>query len=183
LAIVLIVLLLLIFIILGVLFTLGYRLTPAQAANAFFKIDVDAKLLVEDTFDWGTVYLFETNEGTQVVISERRDFLWVARVGFHMPKNDERLKMVGWASFEGNTIVYVSNKEPAVSRIDIDNAPFMRIHYSVDQEITMFKWEHPIEWYNIQGKAFSKNGEVVYEYGFDENANNFSGQSWLEVSD
>lgn len=168
----------LIAIIIIILFGLGYRFTGLQAAKNHYGVGKDAELLGQVKYDWGNVYLFKTDKGPQTIISKRFGLLWRAKVGFHMNNSNDAISVVGWGNDINCTVYAVQVTDNNVKYIEIgpeDN----RIRKYVDKgNLIIFSWDKSIPWNDFNGKAYSTNGEVIYELRYPRLTSALS-QTWL----
>lgn len=159
----------LIAIIIIILLGLGYRFTGLQAAKNHFEISKDAQLLGQVKYGWGNVYLFKTDKGPRTIISKRFGLLWRAKVGFHMNNSSDAISVVGWGNDKKCTVYAVEITDNNVKYIEMgpdDN----RIRRYVDKENPIiFSWDKPIPWNDFNGKAYSTNGEAIYELRYPQN--------------
>ncbi|WP_143003154.1 hypothetical protein [Alkaliphilus peptidifermentans] len=145
-------------------YILGYRLTGLQAAKAHFSVGKDPKYIDEVKYDWGTVYLFDTDEGPRTVISERYIFMWVARTGFHMMGNSDQISVIGWGNNENCTVYAVKILDDKVSYIEMGKGEYRIRKYKDENNQMLFSWDIQVPWQDLNGIAYNSDGKELYLY-------------------
>ena len=79
------IILFLIFTVIPLLYSSGYRLSAYQAAENHFGVKgKDPQLFDEVELNWGTVFLFDTDEVPHTVLSHKTfGFLWFTRITYY----------------------------------------------------------------------------------------------------
>ena len=79
------IILVLIFTVIPLLYSSGYRLSAYQAAENHFGVKgKDPQLFDEVELNWGTVFLFDTDEVPHTVLSHKTfGFLWFTRITYY----------------------------------------------------------------------------------------------------
>gem|GEM_PF-703521 len=160
----------------------GYRLTSYTAAQRYlssFEIDRTSEILVEQIYDWGRIYLFDSGESKRTVVTEKRGPFWISRDGFYSYVNDDTVKTIGWASSNKGTFLVVEVLDPTVSYIEAGEGEDRLQHYIDKGELVVFSWDTPQRWNDIEGKAYSAMGQLLYEYRYSsDNVINMSSLAW-----
>jgi len=162
-----IIIIVLIIIIIGYIF--GYRLTSYHAAQRYlssFEKDKTSEVLIDKDYAWGKIYLFDTGESKQVVIVKKYGPIWVSKEGFYSYISDEEVKTLGWASNKECTFLAIEVLDSKVSYIEAGTYENQLKQTVKSDELMVFSWDKALRWNDIEGKAYSKNGELLYEYRY-----------------
>ncbi len=165
----------------------GYRLTGYTAAQRYlstFGIDRTSEILIEQSYDWGRIYLFDSGESKRTVVAEKRGSFWISRDGFYSYENDDTVKTIGWVSTDKCTFLVVEVLDSTVSYIEAGGSEDRLQHYISNGELAVFSWDTPQRWNDIEGKAYSVAGELLYEYRYSSgNVINMSSLGWHPLED
>ncbi|MFZ5969588.1 MAG: hypothetical protein ACOYVK_20710 [Bacillota bacterium] len=147
-------------------YILGYRLTGLQAAKIHFTVGKNPKYIDEVKYDWGTVFLFDTEEGPRTIISKRHIFVWVARTGFHMKRNSDNIRVIGWGNNENCTVYVVQISDEKVSYIEMGKGEHRIRKYKDKHNRIVFSWNIQVPWNDLNGIAYSYDEKKLYEFRY-----------------
>lgn len=149
----------------------GYRFDGVSAARANSFVPKDAKLIDQVDYDWGGIYIFNSPEKPITAISIKNfGLLWSSRSSVYYYHNDDPIKTIGGASLanpkEKATVISVLVADPDVSYLEIGpQGSRLRKEVTTEKPIT-FSWNSPYQLDKLTPQAFTKNGELVYEYRY-----------------
>ena len=168
----------------------GVRFTALQAAQVRLLYEDD--LLFYDHVETGhiCVFFYENEDRFLTVIAERIYPLplWKSQASFYGDKFNDNLKLAGWCSYSnrhaGITAIPVQSLSNDVSYINMGQGnDFIEKKISYGETV-IFKWDKMLGWNDLQGIAYTSDGNSIYELGYEiiNNSININELRWLKQS-
>ncbi|SDF80716.1 hypothetical protein SAMN04488542_11798 [Fontibacillus panacisegetis] len=151
----------------------GYRINGLSAARANSFVPKDSILLDQVDYNWGSVYIFNSNEKPITAISNKKlGFLWVSRASTFFFHNNDPVKTIGGTTIadeeEQATVFSVIVNDPEVTLLEVGpEGERQRKNVVLGEPIT-FSWNKTINWFDLTPNALNQEGKLLYEYRFAE---------------
>ncbi len=152
------------------LYSLGYRVSPLEAAKADPFIGSQVQSLAPAvSFSHGEVLLLDTVGGPRTALTrESLGFLWRTSVVTHFPRlTSEAVSTVGWMDY-GHiiTVLAVRVRSARVAAIAA-GPPGQRSTQKVHRSQTVvFVWRHGESFSSLNPVALSNTGQRLYRYRY-----------------
>jgi len=166
----------------------GYRLDGLSAAKANKFVPQDSILLDQVDYNWGSVYIFNSEEKPVTAISFKKfGLLWVSRLSVYYFHNEDLVKTVGGVSLgnenEKATVMSVLVDDPKVAYLETGPVGDRRRKDVTIGKPISFSWNTTIQWNDLNAKAFSDEGKLLYEYRFAQtNYTRIEDLKWYPVN-
>lgn len=149
----------------------GYRFDGLSAARANAFVPKDSILLDQVNFDWGSIYIFDSQEKPTTAISTKvLGLFWVSRTSVYYYHNEDVIRTVGGVSMnnerEKATVISVLVNDPQVAYLEA--GPGIRRQtkeVKLGEPVTFF-WEEVIKWNDLDARAFNGEGDLIYQYRY-----------------
>ncbi|WP_313127910.1 zf-HC2 domain-containing protein [Anaerocolumna sp.] len=134
------------------------------------------------------IYLYENEDKYRTIVTKYAFPFWELGSGSWANKTDDLVKLVGWCSGkydeQGITVVPVQCFDEQVAYIEMGTNDRLRKEVKVG-EVMIFSWANSLRWNDLDGIAYSKEGEPLYKLGYDnKNATIRTDElRWLPVYD
>lgn len=149
----------------------GFRMSGIEAAKAHFAVGQNARYIDEVAYDWGRVYLWNTDEGPRTVISKRYLFLWRAGNAVHIKVGSDQIQTLGWVNDLHCTVYAVNILDENVSYIEMGEGENRQKHYKKENNQILFAWDYSVPWQDLKGIAYGRQGEILYEFRYPQDSN------------
>lgn len=149
----------------------GYRFDGLSAARANGFVPQDSILMDQVDYNWGSVYIFDSKEKPITAISFKKvGFFWVSKVSIYYFHSEDPIKTIGGISLgnerEKATVISVVVNDPNVSYLEVGpEKDKQKKEVTLGKPIT-FSWYTPFQWNDLDPRAFSKEGKLLYEYRY-----------------
>ncbi|WP_159888698.1 hypothetical protein [Paenibacillus puerhi] len=149
----------------------GYRLDGLSAARANSFVPQDSILLDQVNYEWGSIYIFDSQEKPITAVSNKKfGLFWVSRISSYYFHNEDPVKTVGGISFnnerEKATVISIIVNDPKVVYLEVGPELSRQSKEVKLGEPVTFYWEEIIYWNDLDPRAFNREGELIYEYRF-----------------
>lgn len=152
-------------------YAVGGRFDAYQCAQNSYWVDEQSILLGDVESGSFHVYLYE-NEDKYRTIGTKYSFpFWMPGNSSWANKTNDSVKLVGWYSQKdgdsGITVVPVQCFDENVAYIEMgDGENRLRKEVKIG-DVIIFSWPDGIRWNDLNGLAYSNDGEPLYRLGYD----------------
>ncbi|SHO47680.1 zf-HC2 domain-containing protein [Anaerocolumna xylanovorans] len=117
------------------------------------------------------IYLYENEEKYRTIATKYSFPFWELGSSSWANKTDDLVKLVGWYSVrddgQGITVVPIECFDENVEYIEM-GANDSRLRKEIKGgEVIIFSWAKSLRWNDLDGIAYSKEGEPLYKLGYD----------------
>lgn len=167
-------------------YSLGYRLTPYQSSQAVEEITDKSILLADIKMDSYHVYFYENEDKYRTIICQYNFPFWKSNIRFYANKTEDKVKLVGWCSAGDSrsaiTMITIQNFDENVAYIEMGFNAGRYAQETPVGDVIVFTWDKSIPWNDLDGIAYNKSGEPLYQLGYEIKNNTIHRDElrWLE---
>ncbi len=157
----------------SIAYTQGLRFNAQQAAGTSRYVDEQSTLLGEVEVGAYKVFFYENEDKYRTVLTKESFGLWKNSSSSWANKTEDQVKLVGWSSVgegrngQGVTAIPVQSLDPQVAYIEMGPEKKRQKRDAAFGETAIFAWDSPIRWNDLNGIAYSGDGNPLYKLGYD----------------
>ncbi|MGF7143241.1 hypothetical protein HNQ56_001664 [Anaerotaenia torta] len=151
-------------------------------------VDEESILLNEvDMFPYH-VYLYENEDKYRTIVTQYSFPFWELGDSSWANKTDDMIKLVGWYSGARNghgiTVVPIQCLDENIAYIEMGANERLRKEAKIG-EVMIFSWANTLRWNDLDGIAYSADGEPLYRLGYDHQNSTIKADElrWLPLND
>jgi hypothetical protein len=149
------------------------RFSAEQAAGTSRYVDEQSTLLGEVEVGAYKVFFYENEDKYRTVLTKESFGLWKNSNSSWANKTEDQVKLVGWSSMtdrtggQGVTAIPVQSFDHQVAYIEMGPEKERQRFDLTSGETVIFAWDSPIRWNDLNGIAYSGDGNPLYKLGYE----------------